>query len=176
MGADKLFSEKFKNDKRRNQEKAKSVLAYQISKMFAEQSKEERFKNQMNRVGNGKYIEAGIIARLFDIYDLSLDLDKIENKGNVNSFLYGYYETANIQLKLLSTGVIPGRVMNAITTKKIDLDYELTPENILFNVGARDAFDENIKIESLPVEVQNNKFYLEGYKKAIEKLQSKGRR
>lgn len=175
MGEGKLFTEKTKGRKITNEEKARMYLEQETSRIITNQKREEAAKKTINRIGNGKYIDAGIVARLFDIYDLSLDLDKIGVKGNVNSFMHGYYEAANTQLGLICNGIIPGRVKSTLESRGIKDNCDLNPEHILFNVGGRDALDQNIKIESMPTEVKNNKFYLQGYKEAIERLQNKGK-
>lgn len=172
---EELYSQKFKNNKIRSTDQAKKILSNEIHRLFAEQKKEEHAKETLKKVGNGKYIDAGIIARLFDIYDLSLDLNKIAIEGNVNSFMYGYYSAANTQLNLIINGIVPGRVVSTLESRGIKDNCDLDPEHILYSVGSRDALDENIKLEELPVELKDNKFYLQGYKDALEKLQSKGK-
>ncbi len=175
MGEGKIFSEGSKGKKITSEEKARLLLNQEINRFITEERRKENAITTVNKIGNGKFIDAGIIARLFDIYDLSLDSTKIENKRNVNSFIYGYYSAANTQLNLVTTGIVPGRVISTLEKRGIKQNCDLIPEHILYSVGRRDALDAGIKIEELPAELRSNKFYLQGYKDALQKLQSKGK-
>lgn len=173
MGFERLISGKVMGKKERTDAQAKRLFKYSVDKFFADKNRTEKAKENYEKRGNGKYSEAGILARLFDIYSMDLSIKDIESKANVTSFMYGYYEAANLQLKLISNGIIPERVHKVLEASKAELHFDLTPDNILYDVGKRDALDEHIILTKLPDEVQSNKFYLEGYKESLIKLQER---
>ena len=159
------YSNKFKNKKTPNHNDVFSMKAGQIeTQRNAEKQKEINYETK----GNGKYIEDGILGRVFGINTIPAETEL--SKYDMISYNYGYYDASNVRIiPILCEGKIPERLNRAIAIaidkKTIDksLVGELYPEDLLSDIGRRDAEDGNINIEDLPQIVQTNRDYLRGY-------------
>ena len=158
------YSNKFKNKKTPNHNDVFSMKAGQIeTQRNAEKQKEINYETK----GNGKYIEDGMLGRIIGINTISPETEL--SKYDLISYNYGYTEIANTIIPILCEGKIPERLNRAIAIaidkKTIDksLVGELYPEDLLSDIGRRDAEDGNINIEDLPQIVQTNRDYLRGY-------------
>lgn len=121
--------------------------------------KANAMKKEMT-LGSKKYIEEGILFRILGIN--ILDMSKLNNR-DIISYNFGYYEASNILLHILCQGIIPERLSKIIKRKKISLDRELYPEELLQEIGSRDREDNNIDINNMPELVKNDANYLKGY-------------
>lgn len=158
------YSNKFKNKKTPNHNDVFSMKAGQIeTQRNAEKQKEINYETK----GNGKYIEDGMLGRIIGINTISPETEL--SKYDLISYNYGYTEIANTIMSILCEGKIPERltiaIARSIERKTIDksLVGELYPEDLLSDIGRRDAEDGNINIEDLPQIVQTNRDYLRGY-------------
>lgn len=166
--ASTYYSNKFKNGIANTRKNTKAIFSNKADQIKAQHNAEENKAINLETQGNGKYTEDGILGRILGINTISKEAEL--NKYDMISYNYGYYETSNIRIiPILCEGKMPERltraIARAITRKNIDesLVEELYPEDLLSDIGRRDAEDGNINIEDLPQIVQNNSDYLRGY-------------
>lgn len=131
--------------------KRKTIAQESFGRIETEAMNEQRIKEKIERIGNGKYIDEGIIARLLGID--TIDINKLSN-ADLTSYNFGYYTTSNALMTLLSIGIIPER---------LTITSELIPSELLKEIGKRDSNDNNIDISAMPKELQTNESYLKGY-------------
>lgn len=128
---------------------------------------EERFTTK----GNGKYVDEGMIARLFNYYVITPD--KIKDPASLQSFYTGYRDNANFQLTIMiSTKKIPEKIIQTIEEKKFPIEIPKV-EEILYNVGAKDA-QEGYEITNETI--KNNIYYQAGYYGPLEIKARRGRK
>lgn len=162
------FSNKFKNGISNARKNTKAIFSNKADQIKAEHNAEEQKAINLETQGNGKYTEDGILGRVFGINTIPAETEL--NKYDMISYNYGYYDASNVRIiPILCEGKIPERlnraIARAIDKKTIDksLVGELYPEELLSDIGRRDAEDGNINIEHLPQIVQTNRDYLRGY-------------
>lgn len=162
------FSNKFKNGISNARKNTKAIFSNKADQIKAERNAEEQKAINLETHGNGKYTEDGILGRAFGINTIPAETEL--NKYDMISYNYGYYDASNVRIiQILCEGKIPERLNRAIAIaidkKTIDksLVGELYPEDLLSDIGRRDAEDGNINIEDLPQIVQTNRDYLRGY-------------
>lgn len=144
----------------------------------SEKNNEERAKQNKEKYGNNKYSKEGMMARIFGEYLLDVSLDKL-TKNDLQSFMYGYYEASNRQISLMcSNNIITDFIKKSIekltTAKKEELE-NLSIDQLLFNIGYRDAKDSNINIDDIDQIIKNNPNYSEGYMTGYEEIKENGR-
>lgn len=133
-----------------------------ISSSIESKAREEkRMKEKLEKMGRLKYTSDGIISRILGIN--TLDMSKLKDGEDIASYNYGYYQVANILITILCENTIPERITKTIESKKITLDRELYPEELLQEIGSRDREDNNIDINNMPEIIKNNAYYLKGY-------------
>lgn len=140
--------------------KRKTIAQESFSRIESEIMNEQKIKEKIERIGNGKYIDEGIIARLLGID--TIDINKLSN-ADLTSYNFGYYTTSNALMILLSIGIIPERLTKIIIRKRLTITSELIPSELLKEIGKRDSNDNNIDISAMSKELQTNESYLKGY-------------
>lgn len=163
------FSNKFKNGISNARKNTKAIFSNKADQIKAERNAEEQKAINLETQGNGKYTEDGNTR--WEYLDINTIPAKTElSKYDIISYNYGYYDASNVRIiPILCEGKIPERlnraIARAIDKKTIDksLVGELYPEDLLSDIGRRDAEDGNINIEDLPQIVQTNRDYLRGY-------------
>ncbi|MGN1342914.1 MAG: hypothetical protein ACI4VL_06990 [Bacilli bacterium] len=112
----------------------------------------------------------GIISRFINKVVVNI---KELTEEEISAYQKGYYEEGNrLLIIMIDFHKIPERILIGLENKNI------TPEELLKSTGYKDAFDNNIIFESLPIEIQQNQFYQKGYTQGYEekKQSSKNRR
>ena len=146
---------------------------------LCDQNKKRKAEELREKRGNGKYINEGIIARLFGEYLVDISENSKLSKDDITSFVYGYYSIANRQIATMcQTGQFTDFIKKAIKEKtklKKDGDMGLYIKKILFDIGYRDSYDENLYLEKLSDKIKNNEHYFEGYMTGIEEQKGKKR-
>lgn len=142
--------------------------------------KEEHLKElaqeKQATMGNNKYIREGMIARIFGEYLIDLSSKKY-TKNDIQSFIYGYYDTANRQISLMcSEHKLTEHLVKAsealLNANKETLE-DLSVEELLFSIGYRDSKDSQINVNDFEEVIKQNKNYSEGYMSGIEELNNK---
>lgn len=148
----------------RNNPTRKAILYAKTEIIERESRQEKKIKELIETMGNKKYIDDGILARVLGIN--TVNVSELTSKDDIVSYNYGYYRTSNtLIIPGLCEGYIPSRVYDILKKKRIQLDRELYPEELLKEIGTRDSYDENINIEDLPEHLQTNATYMSGYNK-----------
>ena len=146
---------------------------------LSEKQREERCKELLEKRGNRKYTNEGIIARLFGEYLVDISENSKLSKDDMTSFVYGYYSIANRQIyAMCQTGQFTDFIKKAIKEKtklKEDESINLNLKQLLFDIGYRDSYDENLYLEKLSDKIKNNEHYFEGYMTGIEEQKGKKR-
>lgn len=140
--------------------KRKEVSQDYFNRIESEINNKQRIKETIERIGNGKYIDEGVIARLLGID--TIDTNELSN-ADLTSYNFGYYTTSNALMILLSMGIIPERLTKIIIRKRLNITSELIPSELLKEIGKRDSNDKNIDISTMSKELQTNESYLKGY-------------
>lgn len=104
-----------------------------------------------------------MIARIYNYYVVEPEI--LTKEDDIISFYDGYINYANIQLLVMSLEhKVSEKVIGCLEKYKLDLG-EKTIEEILYEVGSRDAIDEKIDYSNLPTELKNNENYISGYER-----------
>lgn len=140
--------------------KRKTVAQDYFNRIESAASQKRKAKETIEKIGNAKYIDEGVLARILDIN--ILDINKLTT-SELTSYNFGYYTTANSLMVLLSMGIVPDRLIKIAKIRRITIEDSLSPEELLQAIGKRDSKDENIDIANIPSKVQTNEFYLKGY-------------
>ena len=143
----KLFSNRFYNKKKQKNVYCGAAVYESIENI------EKRAKMSYAKIGSGKFVSAGTIARLKgEPYNIT---NNMTNKGDVISYHYGYYERGNNAVRLL------------VENKVCDIDgLIITPEeaeNSLYKIAVNDGKNPEIILEDLPESVRNNITYQVGF-------------
>lgn len=145
---------------KRNNLTRKEISVAIFQDIEREKTKAQKVQQTVEIMGNKKYINDGILARLLGVNNL--DMNKL-TKNDINSYYFGYYDMSNVLIHILCQGIIPERLTKIIEIKHIELDKELYPEELLKEIGTRDSSDENININTLSNDISANESYLSGY-------------
>lgn len=162
------------NEKRRkNRNVNRSVFYDEMAKK--EQHTKELIQKKQASMGNNKYIREGMIARIFGEYLIDLSSERL-TKNDIQSFIYGYYDTANRQISLMcSEHKLTEHLVKAsealLNANKEKLE-DLSVEELLFSIGYRDSKDSQINVNDFEEVIKQNKNYSEGYMSGIEELNS----
>ena len=79
---------------------------------------------------------------------------------------------------MCETGKYTDFIKKAIKEKtklKEDESINLNLKQLLFDIGYRDSYDENLYLEKLSDKIKNNEDYFEGYMTGIEEQKGKKR-
>lgn len=174
------YSKSFLNNNRVRKTVNRQEISLVIDNIYlSEKQREERCKELLEKRGNGKYINEGIIARVFGEYLVDISENSDLSKDDITSFVYGYYSIANRQIyAMCEIGQFTDFIKKAIKEKtklKKDGDMGLYIKKILFDIGYRDSYDENLYLEKLYDKIKNNEHYFEGYMTGIEEQKGKKR-
>lgn len=174
------FSKSFLNNNRvRKTVNRQSIFRIIDDICSSAERQEERYREQLDKRGNGKYVNEGIMARILGEYLVDISENSKLSKDDMTSFVYGYYSIANRQIyAMCQTGQFTDFIKKAIKEKtklKKDGDMGLYIKKILFDIGYRDSYDENLYLEKLSDKIKNNEHYFEGYMTGIEEQKGKKR-
>lgn len=174
------FSKSFLNNNRvRKTVNRQSIFRIIDDICSSVERQEERYREQLDKRGNGKYVNEGIMARILGEYLVDISENSKLSKDDMTSFVYGYYSIANRQIyAMCQTGQFTDFIKKAIKEKtklKEDEDMGLYIKKILFDIGYRDSYDENLYLEKLSDKIKNNEHYFEGYMTGIEEQKGKKR-
>ena len=146
-----------------------------------EKQKQQKIKN-FNTYGNGKYINVGASDRLlgnpFQIPESAV------STADIQSYYYGYYQKANMNLKIYCNGAIPDYLksefyntfnLNPETDSLTREQIMLRINQILIKIGYQDSQNEEISYEDLPEDIKNNEYYNLGYNAKLNE-KPKGKR
>ena len=145
-----------------------------------EKEKQQKIKNY-NAYGNGKYANIGASDRLLgNPYQIP---DSATTQADKQSYYYGYYQKANMNLKIYCNGAIPDYIksdfynifnINPETDSLTKEQIVLRINQMLIKIGYQDSQNEEIAYEDLPEDVKNNEYYNLGYStKLTEKPKGK---
>ena len=134
-----------------------NIMRYSEQKISApeleEREKQRQIKKYQNYGSSKEYLLKGRDDRLLGLYDaytIRYNPDSNMTSGELISYRSGYESSAN---RMILIGAVTGKYTS----------------EMLKNIGYADALDPNITFENLPVRVQKNKDYLEGYTLGLEK-------
>lgn len=154
-------SNKWLNNSRSRGYHSKKGGTYQANRIITKKEQEDRIESRRKIHGNGKYRDIGIIARIFNYYLVEPEI--LTNENDILSFYDGYVNYANSQLLVMCLeNKISEKVIGCLKNYKLDLG-EKKVEEILYEVGSRDAVDEKIDYSSLPAKLKINEEYIKGY-------------
>ena len=154
-------SNKWLNASRSRKNNSKTRGTKRSGYIISEEENKRRKEEKRKIHGNGKYTDIGMIARIFNYYLVEPEI--LTKEDDIISFYDGYINYANIQLLVMSLeNEISEKVIGCLEKYKLDLG-EKTTEEILYEVGSRDAIDERIDYSNLPEKLKNNKEYIKGY-------------
>lgn len=156
-------SNKWLNASRSRKNNSKTRGTKRSGYIISEEENKRRKEEKRQIHGNGKYRDIGMIARIFNYYLVEPEI--LTKEDDIISFYDGYINYANIQLLVMSLEhKVSEKVIGCLEKYKLDLG-EKTIEEILYEVGSRDAIDEKIDYSNLPVELKNNENYISGYER-----------
>lgn len=156
-------SNKWLNASRSRRHYLKMGGTYQANRIITKKEQEDRIESRKKLHGNGKYTDIGIIARIFNYYLIEPEI--LTKEDDIISFYDGYINYANIQLLVMSLEhKVSEKVIGCLEKYKLDLG-EKTIEEILYEVGSRDAIDEKIDYNNLPAKLKINEEYIKGYER-----------
>lgn len=156
-------SNKWLNASRSRKNNSKTRGTKRSGYIISEEENKRRKEEKRQIHGNGKYRDIGMIARIYNYYVVEPEI--LTKEDDIISFYDGYINYANIQLLVMSLEhKVSEKVIGCLEKYKLDLG-EKTIEEILYEVGSRDAIDEKIDYSNLPTELKNNENYISGYER-----------
>ena len=135
-------SNKWLNASRSRKNNSKTRGTKRSGYIISEEENKRRKEEKRQIHGNGKYRDIGMIARIYNYYVVEPEI--LTKEDDIISFYDGYINYANIQLLVMSLEhKVSEKVIGCLEKYKLDLG-EKTIEEILYEVGSRDAIDEKI--------------------------------
>lgn len=149
-----------------------------VDRIVSKHRNEEKIEAKNSKYGSMKYTDEGIIARIYGEY--LVDISTLSKPDKI-SFEYGYYEAANRQLELLIKDKnVSDFIRSSLYRKtkfKKEEEFGLSVKELLYQIGYRDSYDTNPRIEQASEIIKSNNDYFEGYMTGTEEQKlGKGRK